>query len=44
LPSWEKMSTKNLSFVIWLDQFVATAQKQSGICSDYVLPYWLPDP
>ena len=43
LPSWEKMSTKNLPFVIWLDQFVATAQKQSGICSDYVIPYWLPD-
>ena len=43
LPTWEKLSTKNVPFVIWLDQFVATAQKQSGIGSDYVLPYWLPD-
>lgn len=43
LPTWEKMSPKNVPFVIWLDQLVATAQKQSGIGSDYVLPYWLPD-
>jgi hypothetical protein len=43
LPSWEKLSLKNIPFVIWLDQLVATAQRQGGICSDYVMPYYLPD-
>jgi hypothetical protein len=43
LPSWDKMSLKNVPFVIWLDALVATAQKQGGICSDYVAPYYLPD-
>jgi hypothetical protein len=37
------MSLKNVPFVIWLDALVATAQKQGGICSDYVAPYYLPD-
>jgi hypothetical protein len=43
LPTWEKLSLDNLPFVIWLDQLVATAQRQGGFGSDYVLPYWLPD-
>ena len=43
LPSWEKMSTKNLPFMIWLDSLVATAQKQGGFGSNYIAPYWLPD-
>ena len=43
LPSWEKMSLKNVPFVIWLDQLVATAQKSGGLVSDYVAPYYLPD-
>ena len=40
LPTWEKMSLKNIPFVIWLDQLVATAQRQGGFGSDYVVPYW----
>lgn len=44
LPSWDKMSLKNIPFVIWLDQLIATAQRQGGIASDYVAPYYLPDP
>jgi hypothetical protein len=43
LPSWEKLSTKNVPFVIWLDQLVATAQKSGGLASNYVTPWWLPD-
>jgi hypothetical protein len=43
LPSWDKLSLKNVPFVIWLDALIATAQKQGGICSDYVAPYYLPD-
>ena len=44
LPSWEKLTLKNLPFVIWLDQLIATAQRQGGLVSDYVIPYYLPDP
>ena len=43
LPSWEKLSTDNLPFMIWLDQLVATAQRTGGLGSDYVLPYFSPD-
>jgi len=43
LPSWEKMSLSNLPFVIWLDQLIATAQKQGGIASNYIAPYYLVD-
>jgi hypothetical protein len=43
LPTWDKLSLKNVPFVIWLDALIATAQKQGGICSDYVVPYYLPD-
>lgn len=43
LPSWEKISTKNIPFLIWLDQLVATAQKAGGIGSNYVAPYSTPD-
>jgi len=44
LPTWEKLSMKNIPFVIWLDQLIATAQRQGGLVSDYVIPYYLPDP
>jgi hypothetical protein len=44
LPSWEKLTLKNIPFVIWLDQLIATAQRQGGLVSDYVIPYYLPDP
>lgn len=43
LPTWEKLSLKNIPFVIWLDQLVATAQRQGGLGSDYLAPYYLPD-
>ena len=43
LPSWEGLSTNNIPFIVWLDQLAATAQRQGGLCSDYVIPYWLPD-
>lgn len=43
LPSWEKLSLSNVPYVIFLDQLIATAQRQGGIGSDYVLPYYLPD-
>ena len=43
LPPWEKLSLSNIPFVIWLDQLVATAQKQGGLASNYLFPYWLPD-
>jgi hypothetical protein len=43
LPSWDKMSLSNVPFVIFLDQLIATAQRQGGIGSDYVVPYYLPD-
>lgn len=44
LPTWEKLTLKNVPFVIWLDQLIATAQRQGGLFSDYVIPYYLPDP
>jgi hypothetical protein len=44
LPTWEKLSLKNVPFVIWLDQLISTAQRQGGLASDYVAPYYLPDP
>ena len=44
MPSWEKMSTKNLPFVIWLDRLISTSQKQAVFGSDYVAPYWLETP
>jgi hypothetical protein len=43
LPSWDKMSLQNVPFVIWLDGLIATAQRQGGIFSDYVVPYYFPD-
>ena len=44
LPAWEMMSLKNIPWLIFLDQLVATAQRQGGLVSDYVIPYYLPDP
>jgi hypothetical protein len=43
LPSWEKMSLSNVPYVVFLDQLIATAQRQGGLGSDYILPYYLPD-
>lgn len=43
LPSWEKLTLENVPFVIWLDELAATAQRQGGMGSDYVIPYYLPD-
>ncbi len=43
LPTWEQLTLNNVPFVIWLDQLIATAQKQGGLGSNYLLPYWLPD-
>ncbi len=42
-PVWEKLSLQNFPFLIWLDQMAATAQRVSGIGSDYVAPYFSPD-
>jgi len=36
LPTWEGLSDKNVPFVIWLDQLVATAQRKSGLGSTYL--------
>lgn len=44
LPAWEMLSLKNIPWLIFLDQLVATAQRNGGLVSDYVIPYWLPDP
>lgn len=43
MPPWEKMSVKNVPFMIWMDQLIATAQKQGGFGSDYIAPYWIGD-
>lgn len=43
LPSWEKLTLKNVPFVIWLDLMIATSQRQGGLASDYIVPYYLPD-
>jgi len=43
LPSWEKMSLLNVPYVIFLDQLIATAQRQGGLGSDYIVPYYFPD-
>jgi hypothetical protein len=37
LPTWEGLSEKNVPFVIWLDQLVATAQRKSGLGSTYLV-------
>ena len=39
LPIWESLSLKNIPYLIWLDQLVATAQRNALLGSDYVAPY-----
>jgi hypothetical protein len=39
LPLWEGLSLKNIPYLIWLDQLVATAQRNALLGSDYVAPY-----
>lgn len=38
-PQWEKLSTDNLPFMVWVDWFLYTAQKHAGLGSDYIAPY-----
>jgi len=40
LPAWEGLSTKNFPFIIWLDQLVATAQRNALLGNSYVAPYF----
>lgn len=42
-PPWEGLSTQNIPFLVWLDQLIATAQRQGGIGSDCVSPYFSVD-
>jgi len=42
-PTWEKLTLQNTPYVIWLDQLIATAQRQGGFGSDYVTPYYNTD-
>lgn len=37
VPSWEGLTLKNVPFVIWLDQLIATAQRKSGLGSTYLV-------
>jgi len=39
IPAYERMSLKNVPFVIFLDMIAASAQRKGGIGSDYVIPY-----
>lgn len=43
LPPYERISLKNVPFVIFLDMMVATAQRYGGIGSNYVTPYFIQD-
>jgi hypothetical protein len=40
LPAWEGLSLKNFPFIIWLDQLVATAQRNALLGNSYVAPYF----
>jgi hypothetical protein len=42
LPTWEGLSLKNIPYVIWLDQLVASAQRCSALGSNYIVPYFQP--
>jgi hypothetical protein len=42
VPSWEGITTKNIPFIVWLDQLAASAQRYSLFGSDYVAPYFTP--
>jgi len=43
LPPYERISLKNIPFVIFLDMIAATAQRYGGVGSNYVVPYFTPD-
>jgi hypothetical protein len=43
LPGYERLSLKNVPFVIFLDMIAATAQRYGGAGSNYVTPYFVPD-
>jgi hypothetical protein len=42
LPTWEALTLRNIPFTLWLDQFVATAQRASLLGSNYLVPYFTP--
>lgn len=42
VPTWEGITTKNIPFMVWLDQLAASAQRYSLLGSDYVAPYFTP--
>ena len=41
-PTWEGITTKNIPFIVWLDQLAASAQRYALLGSDYVTPYFTP--
>lgn len=43
LPPYERISMKNVPFLIFLDMMAATAQRYGGLASNYVPPYFTPD-
>jgi hypothetical protein len=43
LPPYERISLKNVPFVIFLDMIAATSQRYGGVGSNYVVPYFTPD-
>lgn len=43
MPPYERLSLKNVPFVLFLDMLVATSQRYGGVGSNYVPPYFTPD-
>ena len=39
LPTWESLSAKNIPYMVWIDQLVATAQRKALLASVYVPPF-----
>jgi lysozyme family protein len=43
LPPFERLSLRNIPFVLWLDFLATTAQRHGGIGCNYVVPYFTPE-
>lgn len=43
IPPYERISLKNVPYVIFLDMIAASAQRMGGIGSNYVIPYSTPE-
>jgi hypothetical protein len=43
LPPYERISMKNVPYLIFLDMMATTAQRYGGLASNYVPPYFTPD-